>query len=58
MRLGWRTPQVDSLNLAELAYTRIKNALKYARKLSCFLCGCYMYNYWGDRTDTRLCEPF
>jgi len=30
--------------------------LKYAKKLFS-LCGCYMYDYWGDRTATGLCEP-
>jgi len=28
IRLRWWTPRVDSLNLAELAYTRIENAHK------------------------------
>ena len=33
--------------------------IKYARKfrLYLYLCSCYMYNYWGDRTDMRLCDP-
>jgi len=59
MRVGWRTPRVDSFKLAELAYTRIENAYKVRKKtfvLQC-LCGCYMYNYCENRTDTRLCEP-
>ena len=32
MRLGWRTPEVDSMKLAELAYTRIENAHKVRKK--------------------------
>jgi len=32
MRLGWRTPRVDNLKLAELAYTRIENARKVRKK--------------------------
>jgi len=32
MRLGWRTPRVDSLKLAELAYSRIENAHKVRKK--------------------------
>jgi len=31
--------------------------MKYARTYSFLLCGCYMYNYWGERKDTGLCEP-
>jgi len=30
----------------------------YTQENFCFLlCGCYMYNYWTDRTDKGLCEP-
>jgi len=32
MRLGWRTPRVDSLKLTELVYTRIENAHKIDKK--------------------------
>jgi len=32
MRLGWRTPRVDSLKLAEL-YTRIENAHELRKKI-------------------------
>jgi len=32
MRLGWRTPRVDSLKLSELAYTRIENVHKVRKK--------------------------
>ena len=31
MRLGWRTPRVDSFKLAELAYTRIENGHKHKK---------------------------
>jgi len=59
MRLGWRTPRVDSFKLAELAYTRNENAHKVRKKTFVFtvLYGCYMFNYCEERTDTRLCEP-
>jgi len=36
MRLGWRTPRVDSLKLAELAYTRIENAHKVRKNTFIF----------------------
>ena len=36
MRLGWRTPRVDSFKLAELAYTRIENAHKVRKKTFIF----------------------
>jgi len=36
MRLGWRTPRVDRLKVAELAYTRIENALKVSKKTFVF----------------------
>jgi len=36
MRLGWRTPRVDSLKLAELAYTSIENAHKVRKKTFVF----------------------
>jgi len=50
MWLGQRTPRVDSLNLAKLH--------KYTGKLSFFIMWLlYMYNYWGDRINTGLCEP-
>jgi len=32
MRLGWRTPRVDSFKLAELTYTRSENAHKVSEK--------------------------
>ena len=55
-RLGWRTPRVDSLKLVN--YTRIENAHKIRKKIFVFfLCDCYMYNYYGEKTDTGLCEP-
>jgi len=31
--------------------------IKYARNFCLYLCDCYAYDYWRDRTDTRLCEP-
>ena len=33
--------------------------MKHARKFSFFRMWllAYKYNYWGDRTDTALCEP-
>ena len=34
-----------------------KCALRTQENLRLYLCGCYMYKYWGDRTDTRLWEP-
>jgi len=36
MRVGWRTPRVDSFKLAELAYTRIENAHKVRKKTFVF----------------------
>ena len=53
MRLGWRTPRVDSLKLAELAHTRIENAYKIHKKtfvLTAFVWLLYV-QLWGDRTD-------
>jgi len=38
-------------------YTIIENAHKVRKIIFVFLCGCYMYNCWEDRTDTGLCEP-
>jgi len=35
-----------------LNYTKIENAHKVSKNMFVLLCGCYMYNYWGDRTDT------
>ena len=32
MRLGWRTPRVESLKLSELAETRVENAHKVRKK--------------------------
>jgi len=43
MRLGWQTPRVDSLKLANS--TRIGNAHKVHKKIFVFLCGCYMCSY-------------
>jgi len=33
--------------------------IKYARKFPFFITwvSAYMYNYWGDRTDTGICQP-
>jgi len=33
--------------------------IKYTRKIPFFIMWlfAYMFNYWGDRTDTGLCEP-
>jgi len=36
MRLGWRTPWVDSLKLAELAHTKIGNVHKVRKKTLVF----------------------
>ena len=36
MRLGWRTRRVDSLKLAELAYTRTENTHKVCKKTFVF----------------------
>jgi len=44
---------VDSLKLVN--GTIIENAHKERKKIFVFLCGCCMYNYWGDRTNTGLC---
>jgi len=54
---GWDGghPGLTVLNL--LNYTRIENAHQVRKKTFVFLlCGCYMYNYWGDRTDSGFCE--
>jgi len=40
------TPRVDSLKFVN--YTIIENAYIVRKKIFVFfLCGCYMYNYWG-----------
>jgi len=44
MRVGWRTPRVDSLKLVN--YTGIENAHEVRKKnFRILLCDCYMYNY-------------
>ena len=56
MRLGWRTPRVDSLKLVN--YKRIENAHEVRKKnFRILLWDCYMCNYEGKRTDIGLCEP-
>jgi len=52
---GWRTPRVDTLKFVN--YTVIENSHKVSKKIFVLLCGCYMYNCWGKRTVTGLCEP-
>jgi len=48
MRLGWRTPRVDSLKIAEPAYTGIKNVDKVRKKTFVFICMAVIctYNCW------------
>jgi len=47
------TANVSLLKQFEIAtLQRIENAHEVRKKTSVFLCGCYMCNYWGDRTDT------
>jgi len=42
----------------ELAYTRIEIVHKVRKKTFVFMWLLYVqYNYWEDRTYTRLCEP-
>jgi len=51
MRLGWWTPRVDSLKLAELAYTRIENAHKVRKKtfiFTVFMWLLYVQLLWGQ----------
>ena len=38
--------------------TIIENVHKVRKKIFVLLFGCYMHNYWEDRTDTGLCVPF
>ena len=52
MRLGWRTPRVDSLKLAELAYTRIENTHKVCKKtfiFTVFMWLFYVQLLWGQK---------
>jgi len=56
MRLGWRRPRVDSLKLAKL-HKNCECAWSTQENFRFLLGGCRMYNYWGDRKDTGLCEP-
>ena len=51
MRLGWRTPRVDSFKLAVLAYTRIENAHKVRKKtfiFTVFMWLLYVQLLWGQ----------
>jgi len=53
MRLGWRTPRVDSLKLVNC--TRIENAHKIRKKTYIFyyvtvICTVQL-QYWGDRLN-------
>ena len=51
MRLGWRTPRVDSLKLAKV-HKNWACAWRTQENFRFILCGCYIYNYFGARTDT------
>jgi len=57
MRMGWRTPRVDSLKLAELAYTRIENAQKVRKKTYIFIYVTVICTTAVGTTNMRLCEP-
>ena len=50
MPLGWLTPRVDSLKLAELAHTRIENAHEVRKKtfiFTVFMWLLYVQLLWG-----------
>jgi len=34
----------------------IATVYKVRKNFQFLLCGCYMYKYWGDRSDSRLCN--
>ena len=53
MQRKWQTPRVDSLKFVNFAI--IENEHKVRKEIFVFLCGYYICNYWGDRTDTGLC---
>jgi len=55
MRLGWRTPRVDSLKLAK-PHKNWECAWSTQDYFRFLLRGCDMYSCWGNRTNTGLCE--
>ena len=57
--MGAVTPSWTSVLVSLLAtlHTIWKCAWSTQENFRFLLCGCYMYNYWGDRTHTGLCEP-
>ena len=55
MRLGWRTPRVDSLKLAELAYTRTENTHKVCKKTFVFNYVAVICTTTGRTEQIRVC---
>jgi len=55
MRLGWRTPRIDNLKLAELANTRIENAHKVCKKTFVFIYVAVICTITGGTEQIRAC---
>jgi len=55
MRLAWRTPRVNSLKLAELAYTRSENAHEVGKKTFVIVYVAVICTTTGETEQIRVC---